>query len=66
MGDTFTGGDYGFYGKGFDGYVHYNLAVNSTIKGGGGGTGPHKRESGCLTLVIVVVVILILFSSGII
>ena len=37
--------DYGYFGKGINGYVHYMLAFNASNKGGGGGGGPKK--DGC-------------------
>ena len=46
-------GDFGPYGKGLDGYVHYMQAFNETQKGGGGGRKP-SSNSGCLTLIIFV------------
>ena len=44
--------DYGPYGTGLDGYVHYTQAVDESQKGGGGG-GP-SSNGGCLTSVISV------------
>ena len=35
--------DYGYFGKGIDGYVHYMQAVNESNKGGGGG----PKKNGC-------------------
>lgn len=43
--------DYGVYGNGIDGYVHYTQAVNEANKRGGGGGKP-PAGSGCLTSVI--------------
>ncbi|MGI5971486.1 MAG: hypothetical protein ACOX7P_07190 [Oscillospiraceae bacterium] len=40
--------DFGIYGKGLNGYVHYTQAVNDSRKGGGGGKPP--SGCGCLTL----------------
>ena len=40
--------DYGYFGKGITGYVHYNEA---TKRGSGGGRG---SGSGCLTLILTV------------
>ena len=42
--------DYGPYGSGLDGYVHYMQAFNETQKGGGGG-GP-TSNGGCLSAVL--------------
>ena len=42
-------GDFGPYGKGFDGYVHYTQAFDEAKKGGGGGPSP---KGGCLTGII--------------
>ena len=44
--------DFGFYGKGAEGYVHYMQAFNESKKGGGGGKPP--SGSGCLTLIITI------------
>ena len=45
--------DYGPYGSGLDGYVHYMQAVDESQKGGGGGRGP-SSNGGCLTSAISV------------
>lgn len=45
--------DYGPYGKGLDGYVHYMQAFNESEKGGGGG-GKRPSGGGCLGSVIMV------------
>ncbi len=42
--------DFGPYGKGFDGYVHYTQAFDEAKKGGGG-RGP-SSNGGCLTGII--------------
>lgn len=44
-------GDFGPYGKDFDGYVHYTQAFDEAKKGGGGGRGP-SPNGGCLTGII--------------
>lgn len=36
-------GDYGYFGKGINGYVHYMQAVDESNKGGGGG----PQKDGC-------------------
>lgn len=36
--------DYGFYGKGLDGYVHYKQAFDESQKGSSGG-GPKKGNN---------------------
>lgn len=46
-------GDFGPYGKGLDGYVHYTQAFNEAQKGGGGGRKP-PSNGGCLTSIILV------------
>ena len=43
--------DFGPYGKGLNGYVHYTQAFNESQKSGGGGKRP-SSNSGCLTAVI--------------
>ena len=56
--------DFGFYGKGLDGYTHYNVAFDRNFKGGSGGGGGGKPSGGCggcLTLVIPVLVAIIIF-----
>ena len=47
--------DYGYFGKGTEGYIHYMQAVNESNKGGGGKRPP---KSGCLTQVIGVMAII--------
>ncbi|NMA25103.1 MAG: HFLK protein [Clostridiales bacterium] len=49
--------DYGYFGKGLEGYVHYTQAVNEARKGGGGGRRP-PRNSGCLTAAAGVITVL--------
>lgn len=44
--------DYGPYGQGLDGYVHYMQAFNETQRGGGGGGRKPSSNSGCLTSII--------------
>ena len=47
--------DYGYFGKGIDGYVHYTQAQGEgKRRGSGGGSG-----GGCLTAVLLAVGILI-------
>jgi hypothetical protein len=41
-------GDFGPYGKGFDGYVHYTQAFDEAKRGGGDGRKP-SSNGGCLT-----------------
>ena len=48
--------DYGYFGKGITGYVHYNEAVKRSSGGGGGG--------GCSTTVLVLVILMILYVVG--
>lgn len=45
--------DFGPYGKGFDGYVHYMRAKSEEGKGGGGGKRPQSGK-GCLTSLLFV------------
>ncbi|MDD4698662.1 MAG: HFLK protein [Oscillospiraceae bacterium] len=59
------GGDFGFYGKGFDGYTHYMQAFNRSTKGGGGGQRPPRGGSGCLTLIVAAVVVAFIIFSGV-
>ncbi len=55
--------DFGFYGKGIDGYVHYNQAVDESFKKGGGGGGPRRSGagSGKGILIAISVIIIILW-----
>jgi hypothetical protein len=48
--------DYGYFGKGITGYVHYNEAMKNSGGGGGGGGG---SRGGCLTVMIISVVLVI-------
>ncbi len=41
--------DYGHYGKGITGYVHYTEAMK------GGGSGKRPSNAGCLTLILGVI-----------
>ncbi len=54
--------DYGYFGKGIDGYVHYMQSVDES-KRSGGSRPPSK--SGCLTSVLFVCsgIAFIVFSS---
>lgn len=47
--------DFGYFGKGIDGYVHYNESFDRNFKGGGNGGG----GSGCLTAFLPIVAITI-------
>jgi hypothetical protein len=51
--------DYGYFGKGINGYVHYMQAQqeNSSGRGNGGG----GKKGGCLTIVLVVLASPVLF-----
>jgi len=54
--------DYGYFGKGTEGYIHYMQSFNHNFGKGGGGKRP--SGGGCLTqilCVIAVVVILLVF-----
>ena len=53
--------DYGFYGKGLDGYVHYTQGVEEAEKGSSGG-GPKKSgdgstTKGCIAIIVIAVLI---------
>lgn len=50
---VFMAYDFGPYGTGLEGYVHYTQAVNESQKGGGGGVrkGP-SSNGGCLSAVL--------------
>ncbi|NLV86945.1 MAG: hypothetical protein GX025_06985 [Clostridiales bacterium] len=49
--------DFGPYGKGIDGYVHYTQAIDEAKKGGGKGPSP---KGGCLTNIISIFIALAL------
>ncbi|MEG1437423.1 MAG: HFLK protein [Oscillospiraceae bacterium] len=51
--------DFGYFGNGIDGYVHYNQAFDRNFKGGGGG-GNGGGGSGCLTAFLPILAICIL------
>jgi hypothetical protein len=55
--------DYGFYGKGTDGYVHYMQAVDASQKGR---TKKPKVGCGCLIAVVTTVIITIIAVFSII
>jgi hypothetical protein len=54
--------DFGYFGKGIDGYVHYMQAFDESNKGGGGGKKP-TSGSGCLTALIQVVAGLVIIGA---
>ncbi|PKM73618.1 MAG: HFLK protein [Firmicutes bacterium HGW-Firmicutes-16] len=43
-------GDFGYFGKGLNGYIHYQVFQESQKGGGGGGRKP-SQNSGCLTMI---------------
>ena len=47
--------DYGYFGKGTDGYIHYMQFMESNKKGGGGGGRKPSQNSGCLTAIVSVI-----------
>ncbi len=53
--------DYGYFGKGTEGYVHYMQAVeeSSGKKGNGGG----KRGGGCLQTMLLAFCLLVLLCA---
>lgn len=48
--------DFGYFGKGINGYVHYNQSFDRNFKGGGGGG---NGGGGCLTAFLPIVAITI-------
>ena len=58
--------DYGYFGKGVDGYIHYMQFFNETQKGGGRGQKP-SSNGGCLTSIlyildfIIIVIVLLTY-----
>lgn len=64
-GDDRVSKDYGFYGKGIEGYVQYMQAFEDSKKGSSGGGGNHQNgnNTGCaavLTILIIIAVICII------
>lgn len=57
--------DYGYFGKGLDGYVHYKQAFDRSSRPSGGGPGP-GRNAGCLAMVIYIAILLVtsIFSNS--
>jgi hypothetical protein len=61
-------GDYGIYGKGFEGYSHYMQAFEESQKGSSGG-GPRKSNngnsdnSGCIVAAVLMVLIYIIIKT---
>lgn len=51
--------DYGYFGKGLDGYVHYKQAFDRSSRSSGGGPGP-DRNAGCLAMVIYIAILLVI------
>ncbi|MGI6192375.1 MAG: HFLK protein [Christensenellales bacterium] len=52
--------DFGFYGKGLTGYMHYMLSTGSGGNNGGGGGG--GNGCGCLILIVIAVGFVLLCS----
>lgn len=50
--------DFGFYGKGLEGYAHYKAATDRATKGGGGGggNGGGGNNGGCLSVFALLVI----------
>ncbi|MEA4815305.1 hypothetical protein SDC9_152045 [bioreactor metagenome] len=49
--------DYGYFGKGIDGYVHYMQSFNDNFGKSGGGKRPPK--SGCLMQIVGVIAVVV-------
>jgi hypothetical protein len=69
MGGGNMSDDYGFYGKGLDGYVHYTQSVDEISKGnrgGGGGKQPsgNGRGSPIVVIAIIILIIYIIYRSS--
>ena len=58
-------GDFGYFGKGLDGYVQYKQTFDETQKGGGGGGG--KKPSSILgwigTILGVIFALLVIYYT---
>jgi hypothetical protein len=58
--------DFGFYGKGIDGYVHYKQSYEEINKNGGGGGGsPGNGGKGKWGLVILAALVLLWILNSI-
>ncbi|NCB73699.1 MAG: HFLK protein [Clostridia bacterium] len=59
-------GDYGYFGKGVDGYIRYMQFFNETQKGGGGGGRKPSSNGGCLTSILYtlafIFIVIVLFT----
>lgn len=55
---THNAQDYGYFGKGSDGYAHYMTARNRNFGSGGGGCG--DGCIGCLSSLIILIIVLAL------
>ena len=51
--------DYGYFGKGLDGYVHYKQAFDRSSRSSGDGPGP-SGNAGCLAMVIYIAILLVI------
>ena len=47
-------GDFGYFGSGTEGYIHYMQSVESSKNGGGGGGRKPSQNGGCLTTIVIV------------
>jgi len=52
--------DFGYFGKGISGYIHYMEAFESYQKGGGGGRKPSNSGCGCLTSIVMLFFVLLI------
>lgn len=55
-------GDYGIYGKGYEGYAHYMQAFEESKKNSGGSGPPPGGKPGCGTYIILGIIIFVLIS----
>ena len=56
--------DYGYFGKGTTGYVHYMQAFNRSFGNGGGSNGGGSGNGcGCLIAAVIIAVFLIFISA---
>ena len=55
--------DYGFYGKGLEGYTHYMQAFKESKKGSPGGGGNHQKgnNNGCAVIIGIILIIAVVY-----
>lgn len=54
--------DFGYFGKGISGYIHYNLANDRNNGGNGSGNGGGGSGGGCIVVIAVVLILMFIGS----